>query len=80
MYTVYKQRLLSIQLEPRARSCDPGYAARGAVKEDAMQLSELLIYIVLFLASFALGFVHGAKSDIADQREAIRRGALRRAG
>jgi hypothetical protein len=47
--------------------------------EDAMQLSELLVYIALFLVSFALGCVHGAKCDIADRREAMKRAAFHRA-
>lgn len=44
-----------------------------------MQLSELFIYIVLFLVPFALGCVHGVKSDIAVQREAMKQEALHRA-
>lgn len=44
-----------------------------------MQLSDLLIYIALFVASFALGCAHGARSDIARQREILRQGAFRRA-
>jgi len=44
-----------------------------------MQLSDLLVYIILFVASFAIGCAHGLKSDIADRREAMREGAWRRA-
>jgi hypothetical protein len=44
-----------------------------------MRLSELLLYVALFLVSFALGCVHGAKSGTADLREAMKRTALRRA-
>jgi hypothetical protein len=44
-----------------------------------MPLSDLLLYIALFLVSFALGCAHGAKCDIADRREAMKRAAFRRA-
>ena len=44
-----------------------------------MRLSELLLYIAPSLVAFALGCVHGAKSDIADLREAMKRSALHRA-
>lgn len=44
-----------------------------------MRLADLLVYIALFLASFALGCAHGAKSDIADRREAMKRLTFHRA-
>lgn len=44
-----------------------------------MQLSDLLVYAFLFVAAFAIGCAHGLKSDIAEQREAMKEGAWHRA-
>jgi hypothetical protein len=44
-----------------------------------MPLYELLAYAILFVVSFALGFAHGRKSDIAERREAMKEGAWHRA-
>ena len=56
-----------------------GATAHDAAKEFVMQLFDLLVYAFLFAVSFAAGFAHGMKSDIADRREAMKAGAWRQA-
>jgi len=44
-----------------------------------MRVSDHLIYLFLFVVSFAIGCAHGMKHDIADQREATKEGTWHRA-